>query len=130
MLALTTNLAQYTFHKCAARRARSHLGRCWPAYLVLLSAPLICADLVRHILQDSELWPSPGSGMYVETCCDRIGNCHGLKGMRCLSWVGVVFTILCTYSGFVCMIVGVVFAVDLPKKVRKEWRRIRGLRGK
>ena len=48
MLALTTNLAQYSFAKCASRRADSHLGRYWPGYLVALSAPLICADLLRR----------------------------------------------------------------------------------
>ena len=71
MLAMTTNLAQYTFHKCAKRKYRTHLGRYWPAYSVALSAPLICADLVRHLLQDAGIWGA-GSAMYNETCCDKV----------------------------------------------------------
>ena len=71
MLAMTTNLAQYTFHKCAKRKYRPPLGRYWPAYSVALSAPLICADLVRHLLQDAGIWGA-GSAMYNETCCDKV----------------------------------------------------------
>lgn len=128
MLAMTTNLAQYTFHKCAKRKYRTHLGRYWPAYSVALSAPLICADLVRHLLQDAGIWGA-GSAMYNETCCDKYANgCSGFRGIECLRWPGIVLTIGCTYTGFLCMIIGVLYAVELPKKVRKQWARIRARR--
>ena len=93
MLAMTTNLAQYTFHKCAKRKYRTHLGRYWPAYSVALSAPLICADLVRHLLQDAGIWGA-GSAMYNETCCDKVRGppaagaaerCREAAGARSLS---------------------------------------------
>ena len=125
MLALTTNLAQYSFAKCASRRADSHFGRYWPGYLVVLSAPLICADLLRHVLQDSGMW-TDGSAMFNEECCNEFAHgCHGLHGIRCLTWVGVVFTLIGTYTGFICMLVGIFNAANLPKKFRREWRNLR-----
>lgn len=33
-------------------------------------------------------------------------SAHGLGGLTCLSITGVLFTIVFTYTGFACMIVG------------------------
>jgi hypothetical protein len=49
-LALITNMAQYTLHKCFTRRG-SHWNRFGPFYLCALGVPFIMADLTRHVLQ-------------------------------------------------------------------------------
>ena len=46
-----------------------------PAYLTLLAAILILGDNVRHVLQDTNVWPAgpwPGSSQYVPNCAVRI----------------------------------------------------------
>ena len=131
-LAVLTNLTQHTF----ARTGRVRAG---PTVLVSASVPLICADLFRHVLQDSGVWSSSDSHMYVPpdaaSSCDpgaagdalcRAPHSAGGFGhaapwscdaerqlcvcpeasIRCLSAVGWIFTILCTYTGFLCLFAG------------------------
>ena len=50
-------------------------------YLVALAVPLIMADLLRHVLQDSGIWPASGpwsSAMYVPDvgACDADATCN------------------------------------------------------
>lgn len=67
VLAVLTNLVQFTAHGCQFRRG-THLRRYAPAYLIATSVPLLLADQTRHVLQDSGIWPAgPGkwsSSMY------------------------------------------------------------------
>ena len=103
------------------------------------SVPLICADLFRHVLQDSGMWASSNSHMYLppdaasscdpgaagEALCRAPHSAGGFghrapwtcdadlhlcacpeASIRCLSAVGWVFTILCTYAGFLCLFAG------------------------
>mmetsp|Transcript_5129 Transcript_5129/g.14338 ORF Transcript_5129/g.14338 Transcript_5129/m.14338 type:complete len:145 (-) Transcript_5129:175-609(-) len=121
-LALITNLAQYVLHKCFTRPPFSHWQQFGPFYICALGVPLIMADLTRHILQDSDVWPSPGSDMYRSDCKY---STHGIGGLRCLSWVGLTFTILATYSGFACLIWGMLWATDIHKKLSAAWSVIR-----
>jgi hypothetical protein len=56
---------------------------------------------------------------------------HSVKrfgGIYCLSVVGWLFTIVFTYLGFACMILGVFWAADLGRKVRVAWRQLRKAR--
>ena len=129
-LAVLTNLTQHTF---------SRTGRVGPTLLVAASVPLICADLFRHVLQDSGVWSSSDSHMYLPpdaaSSCDpgaagdalcRAPHSAGGFGhaapwscnanlhlcvcpeasIRCLSRIGWIFTILCTYTGFLCLFAG------------------------
>mmetsp|Transcript_11089 Transcript_11089/g.15100 ORF Transcript_11089/g.15100 Transcript_11089/m.15100 type:complete len:147 (+) Transcript_11089:341-781(+) len=124
ILAFLTNIAQYTYWKCLKRRG-SHLERFGPLYLSVAAVPLVMADLTRHVLQDSGLWSGPSSSMYDESCC-ALHSCHGMHGLGCLSVTGVFFTIIFTYSGFLCLLIGVFWAADIPKKVKITWQRLRG----
>lgn len=119
ILAFLTNLAQYTYHKCATRRG-SHWSRLGPFYLTLAAVPLVMADLTRHVLQDADFWTGQSSSMYNEHCCS-VHSCHGLHGLRCLSVTGVFFTILFTYSGFACLLAGVLWGANIPARARTLW---------
>ena len=129
-LAVLTNLTQHTY---------ARTGRVGSTLLVAASVPLVCADLFRHVLQDSGMWSSSDSHMYVPpdaaSSCDpgaagdalcRAPHSAGGFGhaapwscdadrhlcvcpeasIRCLSAVGWIFTILCTYTGFLCLFAG------------------------
>lgn len=125
-LAALTNLAQYATWKAHGRRG-SHWQRYGPAYLIAASVPLVLADNVRHLLQDADIWPAPGSSMYREDCPHAV---HGFQGITCLTLVGWLFTIVFTYSGFACMMAGVVWGADLHKKLPKAYRDIRRSRSR
>ena len=51
--------------------------------------------------QDAGVWTGPSSRMYRDDC----SPVTGLHGFYCLSLTGWVFSIFCTYTGFVLMIV-------------------------
>ena len=46
---------------CTRRRAGPHFYKYGPTDLVFLASILIMADLVRHVLQDENIWPEPSS---------------------------------------------------------------------
>ena len=80
------------------------------------------ADEVRHLLQDAGLWPEPGSSMYREDCPYSV---KGFTGILCLTFVGWLFTIVFTYSGFAAMLTGVFWGADLHIKLPKAYNDIR-----
>jgi len=109
----------YTHYK-----AKSRKGDFWtkygPTILVYLSLPLIMADPLRHVLQDQGVWKPPYSSEYRPDCDQEI--------IRCLSVLGVFFTIIFTYTGFALLIIGTMWNANLCAKLRQirdEWKLIR-----
>lgn len=118
---LLIGLAFYTYR---GRSKRS--GTSWqvngPTILCCVAIPLILADLTRHVLQDYGVWPEKGWWSSAQFA----GDCGNLT---CLSVVGVLFTIIFTYTGFACMLWGSLWNADICGKVkllRKKWRKLRG----
>ena len=110
-LAVLTNLIQLFYHKAGLRLGRRRLG---PTYILSVASILILADQIRHVLQDTDIWPSPGSNMYLD-------NCHTTAFSWCLTAVGWVLAIGCTYSGFTLMVLAVVWQTNLVTKVKRAW---------
>lgn len=106
-------------------RKGSHWQRYGPLYLVLLAIPLVMADLTRHVLQDSGIWSGPSSAMYRPHCGHSERR---LGGITCLSVTGWLFTIIFTYTGFACMMIGVFWAADMQVKIARAWKGIRRAR--
>jgi len=94
-----------------------------PLFLTIAAALLIMADLTRHVLQDVNIWPSgpwPGSSEYRNGCNEET--------VRCLSVLGIFFTIIATYSGFICLFIGTMWNANIIAKfrqVRKQWNALR-----
>lgn len=120
ILAFLTNIAQFTYWKCKPRRG-THWQKNGPLYLTLAAVPLVMADLTRHVLQDAGMWVGPSSSMYDEECCS-LHSCRGMHGAGCLTWTGILLTIGCTYTGFFCLMAGVIWAANVPEKVRTFMR--------
>jgi len=86
------------------------------------------ADQTRHVIQDLEWWPGgdwPGSSEYRSDCHDET--------FRCLSPVGWVFTVVLTYLGFACLVVGTMWNANICDKIqdfRDKWAELRGAQGK
>jgi len=110
------------------RRSGSRWNKWGPTYLTVAAGFLIMADLTRHILEDIGAWPERmgpnflfGSGEYRDDCPEET--------MHCLYLMGVLFTIVATYSGFALLVVGTMWnanIVDKLKQIKEEWKRLRG----
>jgi len=113
----------------ARTRYGTHMQKYGPVYMTILSSFLVMADLTRHILEDYEVWPERmsngwGSGEYQENCAT--------EDMDCLSTVGILFTIVFTYSGFLFLAIATLWNAnicDKLKDMKAEWRRLRGTSG-
>ncbi|CAJ1932434.1 unnamed protein product [Cylindrotheca closterium] len=56
------------------------------------------------------------------TCWDN-GMCsEGAETFRCLSTIGWVVTIFCSYIGFALFFTGVLWNYDLVTKIRRKWK--------
>jgi len=114
--------------------ARTRWGTHWqkfgPTYITILASIFVMCDLSRHVLSDLNWWPSQmnngwGSDEYTR---DRAGCEQGEENMGCLSTVGVLFTIVFTYTGFLLLVVGTMWNANICDKLkdfRTQWRRIR-----
>eukprot|EP01028_Stygiella_incarcerata_P006207 TRINITY_DN2538_c0_g1_i1.p2 TRINITY_DN2538_c0_g1~~TRINITY_DN2538_c0_g1_i1.p2 ORF type:complete len:152 (+),score=29.25 TRINITY_DN2538_c0_g1_i1:356-811(+) len=103
------------------KRFGTHWHKYGPLYLCLIATPLILADPTRHVLQDTNVWPSDkGSAMYRSDC--------GSETLKCLSTVGIIFT-CCTWIGFGFLMAGTLWnakIIEQCRKIRDAWREIRG----
>lgn len=122
-LAFVTGITLYLGFR--VKRRRGTFWRRWgPTLLTATGGALVMADLFRHVLQDLNWWPSgqwPGSSEY-RSDCDS-------ESMSCLSAVGWIFTVVCTYTGYVLLFVGTMWNADIIGKlraIRSEWARLRG----
>lgn len=129
-----------------------NFGRKWGPFLCILAALFLCmADLTRHLVNDA--WgtacdsldrdgrpssvlgvrDSPGGAWealgakYTKYCYSRsVADQYIREGV--LSVWGWTFAVLCTWSGFVLLFVGIVWVLNLPGKVVAQWNSIRGRR--
>lgn len=117
---------------------------------MLAATILTMADLVRHLVNDA--WGTActdtASGQMLAVCpagdlksCTEAGSkydkyCYsrnvanefqpGYEGFPHLSVYGWVFTIFCTYSGFILLFIGIFWLINFPAKMRAQWRILRG----
>jgi len=122
--AMMIALNVYMFHCAIKKRSKLPFAKQFgPFFLTVGAALLILADLFRHVLQDTKVWPEgpwPGSSQYRSNCNE--------ENVTCLSAVGWVFTIVCTYSGFVLLFWGTMWNANLVQKlkqIRLQWQALR-----
>jgi len=126
---------------------RSRRKGCWhywgPFVITCLAVPLIMADLTRHVLQDTGVWPECDRAPDVvwSSACNWASNqfkCNELPAVGCipdseenmahLSPMGIFFTIFCTYFGFLLLFIGTLWNVNIVKKlklIKQQWRELR-----
>jgi len=121
-LTMMLGVNAYIFYKCRQRKG-SHWKKWGPLYCTAIAALLIMADLTRHVLADNKIWkggPFPGSAQY-RAGCDA-------QNITCLTVLGVFFTIIATYSGFIFLFIGTMWAANLIaklKQIRQKWKNLR-----
>jgi len=105
------------------RKGQSVWNKYGPLVFTVVAALLIMADLTRHLLQDLNVWPSgpwPGSSQYRADC--------PIETVRCLSVVGVFFTIIATYLGFILLFIGTMWNANIMtklKQIKMKWTQLR-----
>jgi len=118
-LAILTNLSQYHFWKCQTRTSdRGHFYKYGPFYLTAIAVPLATFDILRHILVDNGLWTRDS---FVSPAAYRPGCTH--ENIRCLSVMGWFSAIIFTYSGYILLLAGTLWASDIISKLKKAWKK-------
>jgi hypothetical protein len=114
-LACMTNIIQYIYRKCKVGRAKkkAHCRKFGPLYCVIAATFFVMADLTRHVLNDvynilPEYYHYP----------------DGIHPRHTLNTVGVLFVLVFTWTGFALLFVGIFWAIALPKKVHKQYKKI------
>jgi len=90
-----------------------------PLMLTIAAAPLILADIFRHLLNDYDVWDLSEYGN---------GNAENVTNLTVWGWL---FTIVFTYSGFICLFVGVMWNASILTKlkvIRQRWRDLQAAR--
>ena len=91
-------MAQYVRGLCHKRRNAS--WQYGPFWIMVLATILIMMDLTRHVVSDNF---NTDWGMY-----NKDGS---------LNTIGLVVTIGCTWSGFICLFISIMWATNLPAKL-------------
>lgn len=65
----------------------------------------------------------PGEDCF--TCYDGLQCSEGTETFRCLSLVGWLITVVCTYVGFTLFFVGVIWNSNLHNKIATQWKVLR-----
>lgn len=118
-----------------------------PLMLTMIATPLILADVVRHVLQDAGVWEEcdrPDDVIWSNDLCLWSSSQYKCttppphcipdanENMFHLSPIGVLFTIVFTYLGFVCLMIGTLWNANICEKLRDlkaEWNNLRGQDG-
>jgi len=114
----------YILYCCMTKRRKQPFCKKYgPLILTFFAALFIMADLTRHLLQDLNLWksgPWPGSSEYRPDC--------PTETMKCLSILGVFFTVIATYTGFILLFIGTMWNANIVtklKQIKRKWNELR-----
>ncbi len=135
-LTLMSVVLGFTVH---TRKNRLHMKGWWkvngPLVLVVIAIPLIIADILRHVLQDEGAWLAciklaDGSCAWYSSAEYKSGEAESTsdENLTHLSTIGILFTIVCTYSGFILLAVGTLWNANIMSKIkviRSKWRQLR-----
>jgi len=115
MMILVNAFMVYTLKK--RRKERPRWRKYGPLACTLLAAPLVMADLLRHLLNDYNL---ADLSMY--------NSDNDEENLTNLTVYGWLFTIIFTYLGFILLFIGVLWNANILEKlkvIRTRWRELR-----
>jgi len=132
-------LNRYIFRNVKNRSRRKGFCHYWgPFILTMCCAPLIMADLTRHVLQDTGIWRECDRepGVVWDSSCLWSSNqyrCSELPDVGCvpkshetiahLSTIGMMFTICFTHIGVAFLFVGVFWNAGILSKKQSKIKR-------
>lgn len=132
-MCIFTNMLQFLISKCKAhpmRGERPHFKKFGPVYTLALGSGLIMCDLTRHLVNDAwgthcdEASPGQYAGLpskYEAVCYSTaVAAMYGPDGK--LNTLGVLFTLVFTWTGFLLLLIGIFWGIDFHRKIRLHWR--------
>jgi len=151
-------LCFYVLYKSRDRYYNDAWSIYGPTILCFISYPFILADPLRHVLSDNNIWQScnrrcgevwppscdwSSSEYHCALVCDVPGGCDAndpnflsctcvhdfQETMPHLSMIGWIFTIFCTYCGYLLFMTGALWSaniIDKCREIRHKWRVLRG----
>lgn len=138
MLALMTNILQFAWWKCKAKRGiDGHWDRYGPCYLLIIATVLVmiqptCMLVIGSYGSDDDTMPCPH-----DDATEPINKHHGMENFFFEgddtnfivpnTAVGLLIQIFGTYLGFGFMFTGVVWATNLHIKIKRKWNALRKL---
>lgn len=152
-LAVFTNIVQFAITKTnKSRLSKPFLPKWGPVICLTFATALVMADLVRHLANDA--WGTACTdlpdGKAIQICDTGKTNCDspvdhdyskycysrdvmnefqpGYEGFPHLTVYGWVFTVFCTWSGYLLLFVGIFWIINFPQKMAAKWRQVRGTR--
>lgn len=111
-------------------------------FTTFAATPLVLADLLRHVFQDGGIWQEcerAANVIWNDDCLWSSSQYHctlppphcipdANENMTHLSFIGVLFTIVFTYMGFICLAIGTLWNADICSKcsdMKQQWRELR-----
>jgi len=145
-LCIFTNILQYVYGKTKSTRAHkgSFFSKWGPFLMIFLATWLSMADPLRHLINDdwgsvctsipdgSALGLKPKDGAFAPVPANNDKYCHDQPMMDLedpdgsLSAWGWAITIVCTWSGFLFLFIGIFWIINFPRKVAAQWQALRG----
>lgn len=139
MLALMTNILQFAWWKCKAKKLAedTHWNRFGPCYLLMVATVLVmiqptCMLVIGSYGSDDTMTPCPSTE---DPDPDPVYTHHGMDNFFFAgddsnslvpnTVVGWIIQIFGTYVGFAFMFAGVVWSTNLHLKISKKWNAIR-----
>jgi len=126
-LAVLSNMLQFMYNKRSRKKkdGHTHLSLWGPCYLLFSAIWLIMADLTRHLVNDSWKYQNcddfDNNNGQVRQVCEVHGVWNEYLPTGGLSIYGIVFTVLCTWAGFILMAWGIGWGLDLHLKIRNAY---------
>jgi hypothetical protein len=138
MLALMTNILQFAWWKCKAKKGLTgHWERFGPCYVLMVATVLVmvqptCMLVIGSYGYDDDTVPCATAE---DPDPDPVNSHHGMNNfffegantnaLTPDTVVGWMIQIFGTYLGFGLMFWGVVWSTNLDKKISKKWKAIR-----
>ena len=138
MLALMTNILQFAWWKCKAKKGLTgHWERYGPCYILMVATCLVmiqptCMLVIGSYGYDDDTTPCPTAE---DPDPEPVNSHHGMinfffeeddsNALVPDTVVGWMIQIFGTYLGFGLMFWGVVWSTNLDKKILKKWKTIR-----
>lgn len=135
MFALMTNILQFAWWKCKAKKVEGHWQKFGPCYLLLIALVLVmiqptCMLVIGSYQDDDTVINCNEDGTYTTE-----PNFHGIDNFFFAgddtnsivpnTTIGWIIQIFGTYLGFIFMFWGVIWATNLHVKIAKKWKAVR-----
>jgi len=137
MLALMTNILQFAWWKCKAKKVEGHWNKFGPCYLLIVATILVMIQPTCMLVIGA--YGDDDDHVDCETM-EKVNEHHGMNNFFFQgddtnlivpnTTTGILIQVFCTYVGFGFMFTGVVWATNLHKKVARKWKTIWSTQGR